>query len=164
MVTVRPACALVHWPRSRAAPTGRAEAGLAVVAVARIGVVHDRGGAPCGTGDAAGGKVELELVVGEVSLGRDRGLDLDPWVDAGGVQAGQQRPGAIGAIAVDGGRGRWRTVPGSRGCDRCRWGAVDLACQLRQQPRRRGRVADVARGSSVAVTSSLSGSTEACPL
>ena len=35
----------------RAARTGRAEAGLAVVAVAWVGVVDDRGGAPCGTGD-----------------------------------------------------------------------------------------------------------------
>jgi len=67
---------------------------LAVVAVAWIGVVDDRGGALGGAGDRAQGKVELELVLGEVPFGCDRGLDLDLRVDPGGVQAGQQWPGA----------------------------------------------------------------------
>jgi len=63
-----------------------------VVAVAWIGAVHDRDRAPCRAGHAAGGKVDPELVVGEVPLGRDRGLDLDPRVDAGGVQADSSGP------------------------------------------------------------------------
>src|SRR5215216_3088211 len=63
----------------RAGRTRRAEAGLAVVTVAWIGVVDDRGGALGGAGDRAQGEVDLELVLGEVPAGRDRGLDLDPW-------------------------------------------------------------------------------------
>jgi hypothetical protein len=55
----------------RAARTGRAEAGLAVVAVAWVGVVDDRGGAPCRAGDRAPVKVDPELVLGEVPSGRD---------------------------------------------------------------------------------------------
>jgi hypothetical protein len=76
----------------RAARTRRAEAGLAVVAVARIGVVDDRGGALSGASDGARYKVDPELVLGEVPLGRDRSLDLDAWVDAGGVQLASSGP------------------------------------------------------------------------
>src|SRR6266545_2363298 len=90
----------------RAGRTRRAEAGLAMVAVAWIGVVDDRGGALGGAGDGARSKVDLELVLGEVPAWCDRRLDLDARVDAGGVEALQQRPGAIGTVAVDGGRGR----------------------------------------------------------
>jgi hypothetical protein len=97
-------------------------------------------------GDRAQGKVELELVLGEVSFGCNRGLDLDPRVDPGGVQAGQQWPGAIGAITIDGGRGRWPATTGLRRGRGCRPIAVDLVDQFGQQLRRRGRVAKVARG------------------
>jgi hypothetical protein len=47
------------------------EAGLTVVAVARVGVVEDRGGALCGAGHGAGAKVDPELVLGAVPSGCD---------------------------------------------------------------------------------------------
>ena len=141
----------------RAAGAGGTEAGLAVVAVVWIGVVDDRGGVLGGAGDGAGGKVDLELVFGEVSLGCDRGLDLDPRVDAGGVQAGQQRPGAIGAIAIDGGRRRWPTVPSRRGGDR--YGGVPLTWSTSSASNGGAAAASptLPAVAAVAMTSSLSG-------
>src|SRR6266516_5134424 len=66
---------------------------------------------------------------GEVPAWCDRGLDLDERVDAGGVQAGQQRPGAIGTVTVGGRLRRWRLSIG-RPCGWCRLLAVDLVDQL----------------------------------
>ena len=142
----------------RAALAGRAEAGLAVVAVARVRVVDDRGGAPRRAGDRALVKVDVELVLGEVPAGRDRSLDLDPWVDAGGRQAGQQRPGPVGAVAVDRGRGAWGSPPAADAAVGA-W-ATSSASNV-------GAAAASPRLPAVAVvavTSSLSGSTEAWPL
>jgi hypothetical protein len=114
----------------RAPHTRRAEAGLAVVAVARIGVVDDRDRPLRRASHRVDGKVDPELVLGEVPARRDRSLDLEAWVNAGGVQAGQQRPGAVGAIAVNGGRGPWQASIGDRRCGgRWRVGA-DLVDQL----------------------------------
>jgi hypothetical protein len=159
----RGAGALAGQWAAGAAGAGGAEAGLAVVAVARIGVVDDRRGVLGGAGDGAGGKIDLELVFGEVPAWCDRGLDLDEGVDAGGVQAGQQRPGAIGAVTVGGswGAGGAASVDpvGGAGCSPSTWPASSASnCGAGAESPTLPAVAVVA------ITSWLSGSTEACPL
>ena len=102
---VRPAWRAGALASKRAAGAGRAEAGLAVVAVCVDWGCRRIGAACCAgqvTTPAARSIWNWSLV--KCPLGCDRGLDLDPWVDAGGVQAGQQRPGAIGAVTIDRGR------------------------------------------------------------
>jgi hypothetical protein len=143
MVMVRPAAALVHWPAAGSwHRPGRSWPG-------RDGGGGDwgcrrSGGALGGAGDGAGGKIDLALILGEVSFGCDRGLDLDQRVDPISVEAGQQRPGAIGTVTVDGRPRRWRAIVRIGGCRRRV--AVDLVDQLGQQLGRGGGVAEVAGG------------------
>jgi hypothetical protein len=91
-------------------------------------------------------------------------LDLDAWVDAGGRQAGQQWPGAIGAITVGGGQKRWRAGASIRPCGRCQRVVADLGDQFGQQRWRGGRVADIAGGGGGRGDQLAVGSTKACPL
>jgi len=111
---------------------GGAELGLAGMAGV-TGDSPDRHGDLVGAGDGAGVQVDVELVLGELPGGGDRGLHLQSRLDTGRVQLLQDLTGPVSRVAVSDRDTRiitcGRTIP-----------------QIPQQVDGRLRVAGVARG------------------